>query len=112
MTCWPVSWCVSWRNTGATMSRIWAGPSTAGRPARDRLAHVGFRPAVDGAAQILDIVEPVFLQETHQLTGHHVIGRDHAFDVAQHLTRQSHAGADDVEHLLRGLAGLVELQDR
>src|SRR5258708_17364308 len=44
------------------------GAVFAGRPARDRLAHVGFRPAVDGGAQTLAIGATVFLPETTHST--------------------------------------------
>jgi hypothetical protein len=67
---------------------------------------------VDRVGEIVDLVEPVLIQEFRELPPHDGVRRRHAVKVAQDLGRESDARRDNVEHVLVGLPGLVQLQDR
>src|SRR5229473_5061608 len=66
---------------------------------------------MDGVGETVDLVEVIFVEEFQELPPHDIVRRDHRLEVAEHLGRQPHRGCDDIEYVLVGNGGLVQLHD-
>ena len=67
---------------------------------------------MDGVGEAVDLVEVIFVEEFQQFAPHDIVRRDHGLEIAEHLGRQAHGSCDDIEDILVGNAGLVQLHDR
>src|SRR4029453_11978220 len=78
----------------------------------DFSTHGRLRLPADGARQIVQVIEAVFVHEGQQLAPSGRVGGNLGHNVAHHLFRHAHVGANDLDDHLVEPTLLVELADR